>query len=68
MIVIGLTGSIGMGKSTVSKQFSLLGAKVASADDFVHYLLKNDTKIIADIAKEFPNAVIEHRVLTNCKN
>ena len=59
MIVIGLTGSIGMGKSTVSKQFSLLGAKVASADDFVHYLLKNDTKIIADIAKEFPNAVID---------
>ena len=59
MIVIGLTGSIGMGKSTVSKQFALLGAKVASADDFVHYLLKNDLKIIAEIAKEFPNAIID---------
>lgn len=59
MVVLGLTGSIGMGKSTVSKQFALLGAKVASADDFVHYLLKNDLKIIAEIAKEFPNAIID---------
>ncbi len=62
MIVIGLTGSIGMGKSTVGRQFALLGAKVASADAFVHQLMEQDKKLIAEVEKNFPSAIINQKI------
>ncbi len=40
MLKIGLTGSIGTGKSTVGKIFSELGAYVIDADKIVHTLLR----------------------------
>ena len=40
MLKVGLTGSIGTGKSTVSKIFKELGAYVIDADQIVHSLLK----------------------------
>ena len=57
MIVIGLTGSIGMGKSTVARQFAVLGAKVCSADACVHKLMGKGGKAVAEIEKYFPTSV-----------
>lgn len=57
MIVIGLTGSIGMGKSTVAAQFERLGVRVCSADAIVHQLLGKNGFAVPDIAEMFPTAV-----------
>ncbi len=58
MMMIGLTGSIGMGKSTVAKQCALLGAKIICADAIVHALMQPSGKAFAAIAKQFPEAVV----------
>ncbi len=57
-IVIGLTGGIATGKSTVAKMFSDLGAKVLSADDIVHDLL-NRKDIRRMILEEFGEGVFD---------
>ena len=40
MIVIGLTGSFGTGKSTVARMFKELGARVLDADTIAHNLIR----------------------------
>jgi len=57
MIVIGLTGGIGMGKSTVAAQLASLGAKVCSADKIVHKLLGEDGEAVAAVGAAFPGVV-----------
>jgi dephospho-CoA kinase len=55
MKVIGLTGGIATGKSTVEKILENLGAKVIDADKVVHKLL-NDENVKNEIRKYFPDA------------
>lgn len=57
MIVIGLTGSIAMGKSTVTKQFAYLGARTFNSDTAVHEILEKNSGAISEIKKRFPDAV-----------
>ncbi len=57
MIRIGLTGSIGMGKSTVLEMFADFGAATWNADDAVHRLYEQGGAAVPFIEKEFPDAV-----------
>ena len=57
MIVIGLTGSIGMGKSTVARQCALLGAKTLNSDAVVHRLMQRSGRAFAAVSSAFPAAV-----------
>ena len=54
MIIVGLTGSIGMGKSTVSQMFRQLGIPVFDADAAVHELQGPNGLLLPEIEKHFP--------------
>ena len=54
MITLGLTGSIGMGKSTVAKMFAEEGVPVFDADAAVHRLQGPDGALVEEIEAHFP--------------
>src|SRR5690349_22053751 len=54
MITLGLTGSIGMGKSTVARMFAGEGVPVFDADAVVHRLQGPDGALVAEIESHFP--------------
>ncbi|PZO06514.1 MAG: dephospho-CoA kinase [Alphaproteobacteria bacterium] len=59
MIVLGLTGSIGMGKSTTTAMFAELGALVWNADEAVHALYAAGGAAVGPVGDAFPDALVD---------
>ena len=59
MTVLGLTGSIGMGKSTVAAMFAAEGVPVFDADAVVHRLQGPEGALVGDIEAHFPGTTGE---------
>lgn len=57
MIIVGLTGSIGMGKSTAAKMFEQAGVPVYDADETVHRLYAGRASPL--IEQAFPGTVVD---------
>ncbi|WP_417481248.1 dephospho-CoA kinase [Maricaulis sp.] len=62
MIIIGLTGSIGMGKSATAELIGEAGIPVFDSDASVHALYAKGGKAVAPIAEAFPGAVVDGMV------
>ncbi len=56
-LIIGLTGSIGMGKSTAAKILRQFGLPVHNADAVVHDLLRRGGAAVKPVAKLFPESL-----------
>jgi dephospho-CoA kinase len=61
-MMVGLTGSIGMGKTETAKMFARLGIPVYDADAAVHRLYEKGGAAVPEIAKVFPDSVKDGRV------
>lgn len=55
MVIVGLTGSIGMGKTTTARFFAEEGIPVNDADAVVHDLYRTDA--VEPVEREFPGSV-----------
>jgi dephospho-CoA kinase len=59
MRIVGLTGSIGMGKSTTSGLFAEAGAAVYDADAAVHELYAPGGVAVEPVGEAFPDVVVD---------
>ncbi|NQU58898.1 MAG: dephospho-CoA kinase [Rhodospirillales bacterium] len=67
MVILGLTGSIGMGKTVAATAFRTLGVAVHDADKTVHALMASGGAAVAAVLEAFPgvakNGVIDRQAL-----
>ena len=63
MKIVGLTGGIGSGKSTVLNEFKDLGIKTYSADNAAKTLINTDRALIDSIKKVFGNNIYKKNKL-----
>lgn len=61
-LLVGLTGSIGMGKSETAKMFARLGIPVNDSDANVHAVYEPGGAAVPQIEKAFPGTVHDGRV------
>ena len=62
MIILGLTGSIGMGKSTTGRMFADEGALVWDADAAVHRLYARGGAAVEPLGEAFPGVIVDGAV------
>ena len=62
MITVGLTGSIGMGKSTTAAMFAAEGVPVYDADAEVHALYSRGGAAVEPLEAAFPGVVVDGAV------
>lgn len=60
MLLIGLTGGIGSGKSTVSKMLGERGAEIVDADAIVHELQAPGQAVLAAMVERFGAEILDH--------
>ena len=58
MKVCGLTGGVGMGKSTAARFFSEAGARIVDTDELARQLVQPGESVLAEIQAEFGKAVL----------
>ena len=58
MILVGLTGGIGAGKSTVSKLLAERGAIIVDADAITHEVQRPGTPVVAALAAHFGDGIV----------
>ena len=61
MVIIGITGSIGMGKTTVSKMLEMLKIPVFDSDQKVKRILEDNRIVIKKILKTWPDTISKNR-------
>lgn len=61
-LLLGLTGSIGMGKSETARMFAQLGLPVYDADAAVHSLYEPGGTAVLPVSQAFPGCVTDGRV------
>jgi dephospho-CoA kinase len=62
MLLIGLTGSIGMGKSETAKMFARHGVPVCDSDATVHGLYAQGGAAVGPVGALFPDVVVDGRI------
>jgi dephospho-CoA kinase len=62
MIILGLTGSIAMGKTETAKMFQRLGIPVYSADEAVHELYAKSGAAVNPIGALYPDVIVNGEV------
>jgi dephospho-CoA kinase len=62
MLLVGLTGSIGMGKSETAKMFARHGIPVCDSDATVHALYDKGGSAVGPVGAAFPGVVVDGRV------
>lgn len=60
--IIGLTGAMGMGKTTTARLFAEQGIPVFDADQAVHDIYANPVELAREIEALFPGCVVEGSV------
>ena len=67
MKIVGLTGGIGSGKSSVLNQFKNLGINTYSADNAAKKLINSDKDLIKSIKNLFGDNIYENNILDSVK-
>lgn len=62
MWIIGITGAIGAGKSSLSRHLKLFGIPIHSSDKEIHLLIEKDPQVRAKILSLWPNIVHQGKI------